>query len=293
MRITGSILRDSATNALQRNLREVERASSAVSSGVRVQQPSDDPVGASVMLETDGRLRALDQYGRNIASLETRLAREESVLDGAGTLLSRARELAVAAGTDTASPQARAAIRAEAAQLQQQLFALANTMHGETYLFGGAFADRAPVAADGSFSATHPPTGAAAYQIGDGQVAHGPRGAVEAFGDTGALAGMQNLLAAIDSGDTAAIAQAGSQLKSAHDRVQDLISETGARALRVSAARENVDALGLTLRTFRASVAEVDIETAVSDLVRRQTAVQAAMMATSRVLSLNLTDYLR
>ena len=36
-----------------------------------------------------------------------------------------------------------------------------------------------------------------------------------------------------------------------------------------------------------------DFEQAVTELVGRQTAYQAAMLATSRVMGMNLTDYLR
>jgi len=40
-------------------------------------------------------------------------------------------------------------------------------------------------------------------------------------------------------------------------------------------------------------LSEVDQEKAITDLVSRQTAYQSAMLATSRVIGLTLTDYLR
>jgi flagellar hook-associated protein 3 FlgL len=47
------------------------------------------------------------------------------------------------------------------------------------------------------------------------------------------------------------------------------------------------------LTTFRSDLQEVDLEAAMTQLVTRQTAYQSAMLATSKVLSLSLADYLR
>ena len=44
---------------------------------------------------------------------------------------------------------------------------------------------------------------------------------------------------------------------------------------------------------LKSDVEEVDVEEAVTELVSRQTAYQAAMLATSRVMGLTLADYLR
>ena len=51
-------------------------------------------------------------------------------------------------------------------------------------------------------------------------------------------------------------------------------------------------ALDTQLRTFKSVVEDADMEKAVTELVARQIAYQAAMLATSRVMSLNLADYL-
>ena len=55
----------------------------------------------------------------------------------------------------------------------------------------------------------------------------------------------------------------------------------------------NLAALDVTLTTFKSDLQEVDFERAVTELVGRQTAFQAAMLATSKVMGMNLTDYLR
>jgi flagellin-like hook-associated protein FlgL len=44
---------------------------------------------------------------------------------------------------------------------------------------------------------------------------------------------------------------------------------------------------------FKSNLEDVDYETAITQLMSRQNAYQAAMMATSKVIGLTLTDYLR
>ena len=75
--------------------------------------------------------------------------------------------------------------------------------------------------------------------------------------------------------------------------VQAVIGETGAASQQLDVASANLDALDTSLRAFKSQLQDADIEQAVTELVGRQTAYQAAMLATSRVMGLNLADYLR
>jgi flagellar hook-associated protein 3 FlgL len=60
-----------------------------------------------------------------------------------------------------------------------------------------------------------------------------------------------------------------------------------------SRSRANVEALDLNLRTLRSDLEDADIEQAVSDLVGRQMAYQSALLATSKIMSTTLADYIR
>jgi flagellin-like hook-associated protein FlgL len=55
----------------------------------------------------------------------------------------------------------------------------------------------------------------------------------------------------------------------------------------------NLDALDTNLQALRSSAQDVDVEQAITQLMSRQTTLQAAMMTTSRVLTMSLTDYLK
>lgn len=293
MRITNHIITRQSVDGIQRNLAAMEDAQRRVLSGLRIERPSDDPAGAVGVMSADRQLSGLAQYRRNIQAAEARLNAEETVLDGVSALLERARELAIGQAGATGNAQTRAIARIEVDQLLAQAIALGNTPYNGGYLFGGQFADTAPFDAAGATSTTLPPTGAAPVEIDAGRQLTVHHDAVQVFVDTEALQALQDLSAALGANSDAQIGAALTRLDGAHTNVQNVLGETGANALQLEVAASNIASVAGTLETFRADLSEVEMEEAISRLVSRQTAFQAALAATSRMISLTLTDYLR
>jgi flagellar hook-associated protein 3 FlgL len=281
-----------ALRTLQQNLTQLERAAAQTASGLRVRTPSDDPVAAGVILRTDDRLAALTQYRRNIESAEARLASEESSLNALGDLLTRARELAISQGTATSNAQSRAAVLAEVQQLRAAVISLGNTSSNGAYLFGGAYADRAPLDASGALSAATPADTSMQVEIGEGEHLTVTHSAADIFRDTGAISAFDALITALQAADTDGVIAASGAANAAYTQVQTLTAEVGARGTELQVAGENIDAMQFSLEQLRSQVAEVDIETATMELVKRQTSLQAVLLATSKILTTSLTDYL-
>jgi flagellar hook-associated protein 3 FlgL len=278
---------------MQRNLSAMEEAQRRVMSGLRIEKPSDDPAASVSIMGADRQLRALDQYGRNIDAAQSRLSVEESALDGLTGLLERARELGLSQAGATGTPQTRSLAKLEVDQLLSAAVGLGNTRFAGAYVFGGLYADSAPLAADGTTSATRPPAGAAPVEIDSGRQVTVHHDALQVFVDTEAIAALQDLSAALGANSDAQLEAAVARLDVAHGKVQGVLGETGAFSAQLSVAKSNVEALGFTLQTFRSDLSEVEMEEAISRLVARQTAFQAALAATSRIVSLTLSDYLR
>ncbi len=89
MRITNSIIQRNALASIQASLKQMARAQERVSTGLRVQKPSDDPSAASDILRTGSALGALDQYRRNIDAVKSRITLVGSVLDQVSDALGR------------------------------------------------------------------------------------------------------------------------------------------------------------------------------------------------------------
>jgi flagellar hook-associated protein 3 FlgL len=293
VRITNHIVTRQSIDGLQRNLSAMEEAQRRVLTGLRVERPSDDPAAAVGIMGADRQLRGLAQYRRNIAAAQARLNAEETVLDSATALLERARELGISQAGGTATAQTRAIAKIEVDQLLSEAIALGNSQFNGGYLFGGQFADTAPFDATGATSATRPPTGAQPVEIDSGRQVTVHHDAVQVFVNTETLQALQDLSAALGADSNPQIGAALTRLDGAHSKLQSVLGETGANAAQLEVAASNIDALAGSLESFRSDLSDVEMEEAISQLVARQTAFQAALAATSRMISLTLTDYLR
>ena len=300
MRITNNITTQNALRTLQRGQQQVSLAMDRATTGLRFHRASEDPVAAAQVMRTGGSLRALDQYKRNVGSAQSRTAAEEGVLDQLSTVLMRANELAVSQATATATAETRQVVKAEVDQLLGFAISLGNTKHGDAFLFGGAQAAVTPFTLDESdpdhldFTASGA-GGEHTVEIAAGQMLSTNHDGTEVFGDAagGPLAALRDLSRALGSNDQDAIGAASDAVKASLDDTQVLIGDIGARTNQLDITSSNLDALKITLTTFKSDLQEVDLEQALTELVGRQTAFQAAMMATSRVIGMNLTDYLR
>lgn len=293
MRITNQIIERRSLESIQRGMKGLEELYAEITSGQRVRRPSDAPADFAGAIAADRRIDALLQYRRNIESAQARVSSEESALDQLTNLLDRSRELGVSQAASNGTTSTRLIVKAEVDQLIQEAIAVGNTKHGNSWLFGGDFADARPFDSTGATSANRPPSGGLSTEIGDNRVVRVNHDAVEVFVDSGVLSALQDLSTALGTDDTPGVAAAITSISNAFDEVQHLLGETGARARQLDNALANVDALEATVRTQRSDLTDVELEQAITKLASRQNAYEAALLATSRINSLTLTDYLR
>lgn len=292
MRITNGIIQRSALANLQLNMRRMLDAQEAMSTGKIIRAVSDDPIGASQVMQASGSLRALDQYRRNISSATARVNAEEGALDGLTGILERAKELGLSQAGSNASPQTRLTAKAEVDQLLASAVQIGNQKHEGEYLFGGMQSTTVPFQSTTPPFATAPPTGARQTEISESQFLTTNHNGTEVFLDTNVLGALNALSTALGANDLTGIQSSLTALDGAHDAVQNLIGDVGARSSQLEVTSSNLTALDTQLRTFRSALEDADTEKAVTELVTRQNTYQAAMLATSRVMSLNLASYL-
>ena len=301
MRITNSIITQAQFDGLSAAMAALEKAQSQVTSGKRVQVASDDPTAAMRVMNTDSSLAALDQYRTNVQLASSRLNIEDSSLQQIGDLVTRAKELAVAQVGGTADASTRATANAEVQQLFTQLISIGNTQFGNEYIFGGAQSQTVPFTQSGngatlSYTSTNP-AGTRQMAIGDGQTIAASLDGSQLLLNSGVLDAVKALSAALDPSSSTygqtGISAAMNQLDAAFNNVQALVGDVGARGKQLDTTEQNLVAYKSNLTTFKSDLQDVDVEQAVTELTNRQMAYQAAMLATSKVMGLTLTDYLK
>ncbi|WP_372963963.1 flagellar hook-associated protein FlgL [Marinobacter sp.] len=109
-----------------------------ISTGKKVNKPSDDPVAAARILKLDQELTRTETYQRNVSLADNRLKQEESALASSIDILQRVRELAVKAGNGSLSSNDRTSISSELKERLAQLANVANTRDASgEYIFSG------------------------------------------------------------------------------------------------------------------------------------------------------------
>lgn len=145
MRISTNQQFEQSVRAMLEQQSRLIRTQAQISSGQRIELPSDDPAGAGRILELRDEIAGLEQFRRNGDAAEARLGLAETALDSAIDILQRVRELALAANNGTLAAADRRGIAEEVRARIGDLVGIANTREaGGDYLFSGYRTDTTP-----------------------------------------------------------------------------------------------------------------------------------------------------
>lgn len=148
-RITQSMLVESLIRRIQDNFERLSRLQGQVSSGLRVEKPSDDPLSASRISTFQGELLRVFQLQSNVRRARARLTRMESVYGDVRALLREARQIAISGANDP-SNDPREALASRVADIVENALNLANTQFEGEFLFSGSLVRTQPFTADSS-----------------------------------------------------------------------------------------------------------------------------------------------
>lgn len=153
IRISSQQIFSGGINRLQELNSSLNQTQEQISTGKRVNKPSDDPVAAARILKLDQELSRIETYQRNAGLAENRLQQEESALAGSVDVIQRIRELTVQAGNGSLSPNDRKSISSELKERIGQLANIANTRDASgEYIFSGFQGSTAAFGKDASGS---------------------------------------------------------------------------------------------------------------------------------------------
>ena len=121
-----------------------------LSTGRRIQRPSEDPGAAIRSLAAQRQLEFKQQVDTNLASADTMLSATESVLSQAQSLMIEIRGLAVEVGNNTLSEEERGAADAQLQAAYTRLTELGNSKFQDQYIFAGSNVTTLPFLASNS-----------------------------------------------------------------------------------------------------------------------------------------------
>ncbi len=137
MKVSTKYMYDSFIDDMLEKEREVYEIRRLISSGKKLERPSDSPQEFAEAVSLKDTLGSLENYDKNVDFAESWLKITESSINSMSDLLTRAKSLAVQASTGTISRENRMAIANEVEQIINSLIDMANTKYQGRFIFSG------------------------------------------------------------------------------------------------------------------------------------------------------------
>jgi flagellar hook-associated protein 3 FlgL len=299
MRITQQMITNQVNSNLSKNIEKLTKTQSLISSGKRITQISDDPVGMAKVLDYRKTLDTIDQYSRNISQARSGLEAGEATLSDIGELMNRAKELALSQATGTASAESRRDVSAEVRQIRDQLIQLANSKQGDRYMFGGRKTDEPPYNPDDPDIAVFKGDDAAVnVMLGDGVVMDMAVSGKQVFESStdpvsvDPVVVLTKLIVGLDANDQTAISDQLDSLDQALTQVTNERADVGARLNRLDSTESHWADFKINIQKMLSDTEDLDITQAAMELTAQQTAYQASLSTTAKIIQPSLLDYL-
>jgi flagellar hook-associated protein 3 FlgL len=305
MRVTNKSVNESVIMRLNSISSDLFKANEVISSGKKINRLSDDPVGLVSVLNLRSSLANLDQLERNLAAGRSWLEAGESALSQVESILSETKALTVQMASANVGSKERSNATAIVEGYLQQILALANTQVGGRYIFGGTKTDIAPFELSNGPEVIYQGNESAfSIKIGRNMDVAVGRNGEQVFGEgdfdwSDPDAGHDNvfktlidLKAHLSGNDTESIRETLSKLDGHLHHIRAVISDTGAKTLRLDTKEKIIDDLKLGYSERMSRIEDCDLAEAIMTLKSKELAYEAALTSSSRVMQLSLVNYL-
>lgn len=296
MRISTAQIHNGALNSILNQQSRLIETQNQLSTGKRINAPSDDPSGATSILELGQAVSSTEQLQRNADKARGRLSAEEVALNGVVNAMQRARELTVRGNNDSIGAEGRAGIASEVRELLGGVMSLANTRdaNGE-YLFAGFQTGNTPFSQSGASFNYAGDQGQRHVQIGSTrQIAVGDSG-YDVFmsipgTSTNAFQVLQDLADEMDADnpDPARL----DEIDAVMENVLNVQAKIGSRLSALDEQQDINEARILQYKSLKSEIEDLDFAEAVSRLQLQMTSLESAQRSYTRIQGLSLFNFI-
>ena len=303
MRVASNQYQTMINVSIQQNQERINYLTQQMSSGLRIQLPSDDPIGNVRISRLTREQAMITQYKDNISSVQTRLLKNENYLSSMVTDMGQARDLLVWAADGSNAPSDLKAMTESLRAMRDSVVYTSNPKDQEgRYMFSGTATDAPAITYDASAPAgsRYSYTGNTETQtvvVGNGitQAANVDVSKLESW--LNKIDQTIETLSApgLNPADPAVRAVVTTALDGTDEGMELLsgkIAIFGGAQNILSTLDNNLDNVSLSNNTALLDLKKADIGAAAIDLTGYQTALEATYKAYSKVGSLSLFDLL-
>lgn len=302
MRIATAYAQQSALDSITERQTRLVQSQEQLSSGKRVNRPSDDPSAAAEAERLRSRESRMDADRRAIGHAREMLSNADAAIGDATGVLQSARDALLSAGNATLSAKDRANVAVQLRHMREQLVSVANRGDGQGgFVFGGQGTAVAPFASDGSAYAA--PAGT--MKVGQAYASEVSFDGSQHFTAVASPGGPENIFARLDAviatledpatSAAAAHSAAGDAIGSV-DRTLDRLATTrtvvGERLKGVDMHEQALETGSIQLKSRLSDLVDVDIAAAITQFTQNQSASEVALKAYAQVSRLTLFNEL-
>jgi flagellar hook-associated protein 3 FlgL len=293
MRITESSMIDHMRQNMQASADNYQTNLDELSSGKKIRNPSDDPVGASKALAVRSMIDDMDHYLRNCQSAKSLLEYADGQLNSVTGLIDQARQIAVAAASSgTMQDDSAATYIAQIDSIIHEITQLANSDMDGRNVFSGTQTRTEPFSQDDPLHTYRgddgPITATIAPNVNIRLNSSGENTFRPIFN------ALESLKKDLQNGDYTSISTKDiGAVDAGLEAVSLARASIGNRINEVTDTTNRVQTSQLHLQDQLSSIEDTDLATTYTQLQLAQNVYQASLASTSKGLQHSLIDYLR
>ncbi|WP_082562163.1 flagellar hook-associated protein FlgL [Paenibacillus sp. Root444D2] len=302
LRVTQGMIQSQLLSNISNNVKRMSVSQNQLSTGRKINKPSDDPVGITYALRYRSEISINDQYQRNIDAAKSAVDHTDTVLSQINDVMQRAKELTVQGLNGTNPQSALDAIGIEMGQLYETAVGLGNDQLNGKYTFNGQFTDKQPYSI-ATASVDVPDDQKINYQVSAGITIPINQTGNDVFGAPGnndnlfkILKGLQDAFSPSPPGTPANLTVAKGlmiDLSKRFDNFQTVRSEVGARANRIDLMDNRLKDLDVNLTDLSSKTEDADMAETITKLKTDENVYQASLSTGAKIIQPSLIDFLR
>jgi flagellar hook-associated protein 3 FlgL len=284
-------------SGIEQTEQSLQTAEQQVSTGLRVQTPSDDPEAAAGLVRNQTEAANVDQYSANAQTVGEQAQAGDSALSSINTLLTQAISLGTEGANGTVSASQRQTIATQIQGILSNVVSDANATYGGVSIFGGTANPTPAFVADAASPTGYTyqgNSGVNTVQIGDAESVQTniPGSTLFTNASASVLGSLSQLATTLISGTSADIGTATNAVSAAQTYLssqQTILSNT---ASQVQSQESYLSQETITLSTEQNNLVGIDASAAAENLVNAEEQNSSALAAAAKALPTTLLDYL-
>jgi flagellar hook-associated protein 3 FlgL len=272
-----------------------------LSTGLSINQPSDNPYGASLAVQLKNDMAGLSNYNSSITDGTAWASAADTSLTNVMSMLQRAQELTVQASNGVESATDLSATADEIDQLADAMKQEANTQYNGQYIFSGTASNTQPYS-NSTGDTYQGNTAAVTRQIGPGSTLQvnvdvsSVLGSGSGANDGKLLDTLRSIAADMRSGNGSGVADLSSNqltnLQNSLNGLTQLQANVGATQNRLTLASDRIQGLQNSDTAALSNDEDVNMAQAITTFSNEQAAFSAALKAGANIVQSSLMDFL-